>query len=256
MKKETIDLLNKISNDDLFKNNEFVLIGGTALSIHLKHRLSEDLDFMLLKKNRLPENDIIRFVAKYNATFIPFNYYEQEKMINEGGNINDYQQRYKIDGVKIEFIINLGNILEQDIVNNNNKVHYKNNIYIASINSIFEMKSLLLMDRNKIRDLFDLYILLEKYNYTIKDVLNTIKKYRITYTDEDILRWIENKKSDEKDTTDESLDGLTKQPPSKKELINYFTKKIEDEIIEQTALNIKNNTLKKKNKKKDLNLCT
>ena len=34
MKKETIDLLNKISNDDLFKNNEFVLIGGTALSIH------------------------------------------------------------------------------------------------------------------------------------------------------------------------------------------------------------------------------
>lgn len=252
MKKETIDLLNKISNDDLFKNNEFVLIGGTALSIHLKHRLSEDLDFMLLKKNRLPENDIIRFATKYNATFIPFNYYEQEKMINEGGNINDYQQRYKIDGVKIEFIVNLGNILEQDIVNNNNKVHYKNNIYIASINSIFEMKSLLLMDRNKIRDLFDLYILLEKYNYTIKDVLNTIKKYRITYTDEDILRWIENKKSDEKDTIDESLDGLTKQPPSKKEFINYFTKKIEDEIIKQTALNIKN----KKSKKKGINPCT
>jgi len=230
MMEETIDLLNKISNDDLFKNNEFVLIGGTALSIHLKHRLSKDLDFMLIQKNNLPKNDILKFAAKHNAVSMPFDTYEQQKMLNEGGNIDDYQQRYKINGVKIKFIINLGNILEQNIVNSNNKIHYKNNIYIASINSIFEMKSLLLMDRNKIRDLFDLYILLEKYDYTIKDILDTIKKYRITYTDEDILRWIENKNYSEIETTDEGLDGLISQPPSKKELINYFSQKIRDEM--------------------------
>ena len=35
MQNKVIELLDQISNDKLFKNNEFVLIGGTALSIHL-----------------------------------------------------------------------------------------------------------------------------------------------------------------------------------------------------------------------------
>ena len=66
MKKETIDLLNDFSKEDFFKKNKFALIGGTALSIHLNHRLSEDLDFMKLDDNLLPVEDIQSLVKKYN----------------------------------------------------------------------------------------------------------------------------------------------------------------------------------------------
>lgn len=43
MKPATEALARHISGEPLLEN--FLLVGGTALSIHLEHRLSEDLDF-------------------------------------------------------------------------------------------------------------------------------------------------------------------------------------------------------------------
>lgn len=37
--------------------NGFVLVGGTALTLHLRHRVSEDLDFMFAA-HRLPHTQI------------------------------------------------------------------------------------------------------------------------------------------------------------------------------------------------------
>ncbi len=36
-------VLNDIKSHSIFKNNDFRLAGGTALSFHINHRLSEDL---------------------------------------------------------------------------------------------------------------------------------------------------------------------------------------------------------------------
>jgi len=238
LKKETIEVLDTISDDDLFKNNDFVLVGGTALSIHLNHRLSEDLDFMLINKGVLPLDDIILFKEKYNAEFIPFSVFEEDCAINDGEDIYNYHQRYSIDSIKIDFFVNSGNILEKQIVTNKNKIHYKNNIYLASIESIFILKSLLLMERCKIRDLFDLYILINKYNFTIKDLIRFIKKYKITYTEEDILRWLEDKKN--KIDEDEGFYALVNETPSYEQLVDFFIKQIENNIKQNIIKRIKN----------------
>jgi predicted nucleotidyltransferase component of viral defense system len=43
--------------------NKYSLVGGTALSLHLKHRLSEDLDF-IYDEEKLAINEIKRNIAK------------------------------------------------------------------------------------------------------------------------------------------------------------------------------------------------
>ncbi len=48
------ELLLKIQEHKLFFDYDFRLIGGTALSYHLNHRLSEDLDFCFKGKFYTP----------------------------------------------------------------------------------------------------------------------------------------------------------------------------------------------------------
>ena len=45
MTQELKYVLDKIKNHEIFIKNDFRLVGGTALSYHINHRLSEDLDF-------------------------------------------------------------------------------------------------------------------------------------------------------------------------------------------------------------------
>ncbi len=50
---ETLELLSRLMQDSFFNN--FVLVGGTAISLHLGHRISVDLDLFsnesLMSKN-------------------------------------------------------------------------------------------------------------------------------------------------------------------------------------------------------------
>lgn len=43
---ETLQLLEQIQEDEVFR--DFFLVGGTALALHMGHRLSVDLDFFTL----------------------------------------------------------------------------------------------------------------------------------------------------------------------------------------------------------------
>ena len=245
MKKETKQVLDKIKDFSFFKEKKAVLIGGTALSIHLKHRLSEDLDFMFYKEDTLPRDDLLLFQDKYKAEFKPFDTLTQQEFINDGGDINDYQQRFMIDGIKIEFIANIGNILEKNIINEDNIEEYKE-IPIASLESLKQMKSLLLMDRNKIRDLYDVVYMIKNNILTVKEFINTIKKYRLTYEENYILNKIKNKQLS---PNDEGLDGLTDNPPSFEELKNYLIIKIEQYLIGEENKNKKKKKYKFNKKK-------
>jgi len=126
-------------------------------------------------------------------------------MINEGGTMEDFHQRFSIDGVKVDFIVNpSSNIYEKEILQNDmGLVH--GTLKITSLDALFQLKSLLIMDRNKIRDLYDLVYLLKYHNYTVKNLLDTIKTYRITYTDNQIIQLIESKEGDELDIEFEGI---------------------------------------------------
>jgi len=60
-------LLPLIQDDLLFSQHDFRLVGGTALSYHINHRISEDLDFCLTEQ--LPLEDIAVFTKSCTERF-------------------------------------------------------------------------------------------------------------------------------------------------------------------------------------------
>jgi len=49
---KTKQVLELLSSDSFFKDNDVRFVGGTALSYLINHRLSEDLDFAMLHINK------------------------------------------------------------------------------------------------------------------------------------------------------------------------------------------------------------
>ncbi len=115
---------------------------------------------------------------------------------NDGGDITKMMQRYIINGVKVDFVINpSSNIYESKILQNDKSLNL-GFLRIASVESIFKLKSLLLLDRNKIRDLYDVVYMLKHCRFVGKNLLETIMHYRITYQAEHIIDLINAKKED------------------------------------------------------------
>ena len=227
MKLETKKVLDKIKDFIFFRMDQAVLEGGTALSLHLRHRLSEDLDFVFYDQEKLPREQIALFARRYGARYVPWGI-EREIFANEGGDIDDYHQRFVIDGIKVEFSVFSGNILEKkDLLTHRDIVHI-NDMPVASLESLKKMKSLLLMDRNKIRDLYDVVYMIQNRLLSTGEMLDIIKSYRITYTDDHILMWINSKKQLE---DDEGLDGLITQNISYEELKEYIVNEIKKEML-------------------------
>ena len=56
--------------------------------------------------------------------------------------------------------------------------------------------SLLLLDRNKIRDLYDIVYLMKECDFTGKNFIDTVMEYRITYLPKHIFQLIEAKEED------------------------------------------------------------
>jgi len=192
--KQTQALLDKFKEIPLFSKHKAILIGGTALAYHLSHRESFDLDICFPFSDALPELD---FLDSFEEV-IPLEFEQSiiDTAINEGGDINEVMKRYIINGVKVDFVVNpSSNIYESEILKVDNK-HTLNHLRIASIESIFKLKSLLLLDRNKIRDLYDMVYLMKECGYSGQDFIDTIMHYRITYLPKHIVQLIEAKKED------------------------------------------------------------
>ena len=192
--KQTQALLDKFKEIPLFSKHKAILIGGTALAYHLSHRESFDLDICFPFSDALPELD---FLDSFEEV-MPLEFEQSiiDTAINEGGDINEVMKRYIINGVKVDFVINpSSNIYESEILKDDNN-HTLNHLRIASIESIFKLKSLLLLDRNKIRDLYDMVYLMKECGYSGQDFIDTIMHYRITYLPKHIVQLIEAKKED------------------------------------------------------------
>lgn len=199
---KALTLLERFSKEEFLKEYQATLIGGTAIAYHLGHRVSYDLDIAFVYDETLPE---LSFLKSYEATPLEFDSHIVDTAINEGGNIDNYHKRFSIDGVKVDFVVNpSSNIFESEILECDEGV-YLNSLKITSLEALFNLKSLLLLDRNKIRDMYDVVYLLKYCDFEAKDVLEIIKKYRITYRDEDIVRLIASKKPDEFDIEFEGI---------------------------------------------------
>lgn len=222
---QTQALLDKFKKIPLFSEYQAILIGGTALAYHLSHRESFDLDICFPFSDKLPE---LNFLENFEEV-IPLKFDQGiiDTAINDGGDINEVMKRFIIDGIKVDFVINpSSNIFESEILKNDTK-HTLGHLHIASIESIFKLKSLLLLDRNKIRDLYDIVYLIKECGFTGKEFIDTIIEYRITYLPKDIVQLIEAKEEDPFDI--EGIEKPIMNTFAYQDLKSYLLSKIGEE---------------------------
>lgn len=195
--------LKKIQRDELF--NDFNLVGGTALSLHIGHRISDDIDLFTDKKfNR----ETIEYFIKNNID-------KNAKIINNQGNIFQMfieKERLKLDFVELPYPL-LDPVIKTE------------EIRLAGINDISAMKVAATGTRGyEAKDFFDLYYLLKEI--TIDKIFdNFIKKYQ----QKDFLHYVRSVIFFD-DVPDSSWNALKplKEKVSKNEIQDKLIKEVTD----------------------------
>lgn len=162
---------------------EFLLVGGTALALRLRHRFSEDLDFVTTGKLNGPA--INRLLGQLNdhghkVTRIvdPMAHLEFDI---EGADVSEYSQDWRVDGVKLSFLskrVQPGaaqHELETRLQPADIAGLETGHIRVASEACIFALKAQLLSERLTSRDLFDLKTLIATGRYGVADLLSEAK---------------------------------------------------------------------------------
>ncbi len=164
--------------------DQFLLVGGTALSVYLKHRLSEDLDFATAEK-KLPKKAISEYIHRLKEKgsevedILPVA--ARQDAINDGIDIDDYQQDWSVDGVKLTFFTLSQENGRKKLAKDPGK-KWSGSLRLASLETLFITKSLVLADRHTIRDNYDMHVLLQLDAFSFADMVQAFKVYR-PYTD-------------------------------------------------------------------------
>lgn len=161
MPERTLRVFEALAKEPLMQG--FVLIGGTALSIQTGHRLSEDLDFWYPAASMSKERvDAILFNlanAGFSHEFTTPAWRLTQARIN-GIDLLSQSRDHTIDGVKVTFFA------RQDIPYRHfagmEFIKDQANFSIAASDTIFAMKSWLISQRVRSRDLYDLMLLMQR----------------------------------------------------------------------------------------------
>ncbi len=142
-------LTNLIDSCDFL--DKYVLVGGSALTLHLCHRKSEDLDFFTYE-DTFNKNEIIDFIQGL----------DNKEILNQ----TDEQIDLLLNGVKVTFFNAKWDFLRPE---------KKERFNLATIDSIAAMKVNVLFLRAKYRDYYDLYFLVKKI-MDLEDIFTASKK--------------------------------------------------------------------------------
>ncbi len=169
---EAVSLLNCIK--------DYVLIGGTAISVQIGKRLSEDLDFCKWSTN----------IKKDKPTV---DWPQIKKELETIGKIDKLdilgfdQVNFVVDNVKISFLTKQENLSPV-----NTLVPMLNNIKAADLDSLGSMKVELVLRRSNFRDYYDIYSLLMD-GHSIKAMVEGAAKYsNHTLKTRDALSFLSN----------------------------------------------------------------
>ncbi len=133
---DTQDLLVKMVKDCTFLD-KYVLVGGSALSMHLCHRKSEDLDFFTYEDS-FNKQEIFNYVKTF----------KNKEILHQ----TDEQIDLLLDGVKVTFFNAKWGFLRPIKIQKFN---------LSSLESIAAMKVNVLFLRAKYRDYYDIYNLVK-----------------------------------------------------------------------------------------------
>ena len=142
-------LLYMMDNCDFL--DKYVLVGGSALTLHVCHRKSEDLDFFTYDDS-FDKKEILEFIRSF----------ETKEIINQ----TDEQIDLLLNGVKVTFFNAKWDFLKPQKTEQFN---------LASVEQIAAMKVNVLFLRAKYRDYYDLYFL-------VKECMNVKKIFEVSKT--------------------------------------------------------------------------
>jgi len=134
---------------------DFTFVGGSALSIYLNHRKSEDIDLFTWKET-IDAEQILSSIKQHIG-----NNFTIESISNK-------QLDLRVKNVKLTFFANKWSELK-------NADPFVNNIKIATLDLLTAMKINTIFLRAKFRDYYDLYVI-NKEVYSIEQMYAIIKK--------------------------------------------------------------------------------
>lgn len=167
----------------------YILIGGTALALQEGHRLSENLDFVTVGGS-LDLTGIERIVSQLAVDDEPrlmTSVRGRHRFANDGFDVDDVQQDWLVDGIKVTFFA--PGEADELAVHNDAGRHAMGALSIMGAESIFQLKSMVLMRRRTSRDLFDLWHFVANKGKSIDDIANAMgEKARYHNIDAKLLR--------------------------------------------------------------------
>lgn len=140
----------------------YTLVGGTALSLQLGTRESEDLDFMSWRKSRDEKREV-----------------DWPKIRDELATIGQVEKCDILDIDHVEFLVSgvkLSFYANPNYSPLNRQVAFRNNITLADTTAIGAMKMEVMLRRSQYRDYYDIYSLLEA-GEDIREMMSIALKY-------------------------------------------------------------------------------
>lgn len=148
---DTLELIYQLQNDRVF--DDFILVGGTALALHIGHRLSVDID--LFTRNEFPLQDTIEYLEEKYGFQLQFSRRNTLKGI--------------INGVFVDFIRHNYDFVEEPFSYEGLKIASKPDIAAMKVNAITG-------NGTRIKDFIDIYFLLQEYDFA-----EIIEFYKVKY---------------------------------------------------------------------------
>jgi hypothetical protein len=221
-------LWRQLENEEALRG--FILVGGSALSLRIGHRLSEDLDFAF-SATKLPIGQLAALRRKFPGWTPNDNPAAYDEFLNAGMSLHDFQQDYLTEeNVKITFFAE-----DRDAWNLLTSAS-ESGPRVAELNEIFALKSLVCAKRSNARDWFDLYTLIQNHGFTLHEFQKAFEKSnRLKNLDIAFQRLCSGKPS----KSDPGFEGLLPNPPSLEELAAFFKEAVDNYMVAESAAFLK-----------------
>ncbi|MBL9152273.1 MAG: nucleotidyl transferase AbiEii/AbiGii toxin family protein [Verrucomicrobiales bacterium] len=195
----------------------FVLVGGSALSLRIDHRLSEDLDFLYCDIH-LPKARLARLVEMAAEAGFVFERNDDPAAWDEfeiaGMDLHLSQQDFLVNGkVKVTFFCassSLAKVIATDP---------ESACRIAEISELFDSKALVSASRSKTRDWYDLFILMRDQGYSIQDYIQAFSKAGVPHNADTGL---DRLTTGMPRLNDEGYESLIDSAPTLNEMTDFF----------------------------------
>lgn len=211
----------------------FVLIGGTALTMHIGHRISEDLDFITVEK-RLPRAALDALVMRLKGDGFnvernddPLAY---EEFLIAGEDLHDHQQDLLVDGIKVSFIAPYPDWASAVDSSKTSLVR------VATLPELFRLKALAASSRHLSRDSLDLYFLFKEHGFTLTDFHQAFHRPDVHHPERAISKAFQNLCLSVKSAKDPGYETLLEDAPSIEGIAKFFSALRDEYQVEQARL--------------------